>query len=412
MSRIIDPRSLPIADYTYDLPEDKIAQYPLPERDTAKLVVYRAGNIRTKQFKDLPELLPPGSLLVLNDAKVVHARLLFKKETGGLIEIFCLEPAAIYSDMTIAMAQKGEVYWQCLVGGAAKWKDGQVLTQKQTDGQVLSASMDARNPDDFRIHFSWSNPESSFAEILEHFGKVPLPPYMNRASKELDESSYQTVFAANEGSVAAPTASLHFTPEVFENLQHGGVEIARLTLHVGAGTFKPVKTSTAGGHSMHAEWIELNEAALVQLIQQANKPIIAAGTTALRTLESLYWLGRKIFYAAVDDEELFSLGQWDSYSLAEKELCTRAEALEAILQWMKAKNTTRFIAKTGIMIAPGYSFKMIDALITNFHQPQSTLLLLVAAFVGNDWKQIYDYALGQNFRFLSYGDANLLWRNS
>ncbi|MEO6833494.1 MAG: S-adenosylmethionine:tRNA ribosyltransferase-isomerase, partial [Chitinophagaceae bacterium] len=329
MSENIDPRSLLIADYSYQLPEEKIARYPLPERDAAKLLVYDEGSIETRQFKDLPGLLPSGSLLVLNNAKVVHARLLFKKETGGLVEIFCLEPASRYSDMTIAMAQKGEVYWQCLVGGAAKWKDGQVLKMEQGDGSILSATMEARNSDDFCIHFSWLNPDFSFAEILDIFGKVPLPPYMNRASEEVDESSYQTVFAVNEGSVAAPTASLHFTSDVLENLRESGVEIARLTLHVGAGTFKPVKAETAGGHNMHSEWIEVSEQALLQLLQQGERPIIAAGTTALRTLESIYWFGQKIFNANGEVVDVFTLGQWDAYSVPENELCTRKEALEA-----------------------------------------------------------------------------------
>lgn len=412
MSENIDPRSLQIADYTYQLPEEKIARYPLPQRDTAKLLVYKKGQIETKQFNDLPSLLPSGSLLILNDAKVVHARLHFKKATGGQIEVFCLEPASIYSDMTIAMEQKDEVYWQCLVGGAAKWKDQQVLTKALANGLTLSASIVARNSDDFRIHFSWNNPEVSFAEILEVFGKVPLPPYMNRASEGMDESSYQTVFATNEGSVAAPTASLHFTPEVLQSIQDSGVAITRLTLHVGAGTFKPVKAETAGGHHMHTEWIEVSEQAVLQLLQHVDKPIIASGTTALRTLETLYWLGQKMLYAKEGLEDDLTISQWETYSHDKDSLPSRKAALEALLSWMNAKNTKRIIAKTGIMIAPGYAVKMADALITNFHQPQSTLLLLVAAFVGADWKRVYNYALQENFRFLSYGDANLLWKNS
>ncbi|MBS1645210.1 MAG: S-adenosylmethionine:tRNA ribosyltransferase-isomerase [Bacteroidetes bacterium] len=412
MNEIVDPKGLAIADYTYLLPEERIARFPLSKRDEAKLLVYEKGDIQTRHFFELPEFLPSGSLLVLNDAKVVHARLLFRKDSGGLIEIFCLEPAPIYADMTLAMAEKGEVQWQCLVGGAAKWKEGQALVLQDGNGLSLSARMMQRNAEDFSIHFEWSDPELSFAEVLAHFGQVPLPPYMNRSASELDESSYQTVFAASEGSVAAPTASLHFTDEVLAALAANDVATTQLTLHVGAGTFKPVKSATAGAHSMHSEWIELSEATLQRLWQQGDQPVIAAGTTALRTLESLYWFGWKISRQPLADRGDFQLDQWECYALKPDADFSRKAAIEAILGWMQQSKTTRFLAKTGIMIAPGYHFKMTDALITNFHQPQSTLLLLVAAFVGQDWKRIYDYALDNSFRFLSYGDANLLWHSS
>jgi S-adenosylmethionine:tRNA ribosyltransferase-isomerase len=409
MSHAPDPRTLRISDYTYDLPDGRIAHHPLPLRDQSKLLVYRDRDIDETTFSQLPGLIPEGSTLVLNNAKVVRARMNFQKPSGGKIEIFCLEPDPRYGDITKAMAQTGSVYWQCLVGGAAKWKPGTTL-DLQIDDLFLQASLADRAEGYFSIHFQWAPAKWSFAEVLQTAGRVPLPPYIRRQADHNDESRYQSMFAAQEGSVAAPTASLHFTPEVLESLEAKSVRLARLTLHVGAGTFMPVKSDTAGGHSMHREEIEIDQELIQQVISGLGKPIIAAGTTALRCLESLYWLGMKVHNHPKIDFHSLEVKQWEPYE-SRNGLPAR-EALEALSDWMRGQNLDRLVTRTGIMIAPGYRFQLADALITNFHQPQSTLLLLVAAFVGDDWRKIYDFALHNDFRFLSYGDGSLLWRSA
>lgn len=404
------PSTLSIQEFTYELPEERIARYPLAERDSSKLLVYRNGKISESVYRNLAAELPPESLLVFNNTRVVEARLLFQKETGGIIEIFCLEPGDQYADITSAMLQKGKVYWKCLVGGAKKWKEGPLRMEIQS--LVIEARKVAQQNDSFIIELSWNNAALSFAELLHAAGSIPLPPYLNRKTEAADKERYQTIYAEQDGSVAAPTAGLHFTPHVFETLQQKNIHTAFVTLHVGAGTFKPVKASTMGEHEMHAEFIEVSAALIRQLInQRINRPaagIIAVGTTSLRTLESIYWLGVKVMAAPDIAAPELQLHQWEPYELQEQDILTNT-ALEALLQWMERQQLQQLITKTQIIIAPGYRFRIISGLITNFHQPQSTLLLIVAAITGNDWKRIYGYAMENDFRFLSYGDGCLLW---
>lgn len=402
-----NPRDLRIADYSYELPDERIARYPLGQRDAAKLLIYRQGEIEEDIFRHIAMRLPEGATMVLNTAKVVRARLLFRKPTGGLIEIFCLEPHPQYADISSALARQGEVFWQCMVGGAAKWKDGMTLTLHSGPITVL-ADLHARNKTDFTIHFRWTPETYTWAEIMEAAGKVPLPPYLGRDAEEGDVQTYQTLFAKHEGSVAAPTASLHFTPGVVDNLQEMGIRTVTVTLHVGAGTFRPLKGEVAGDHEMHGEWIEVSAATIDALIATGESPVIAGGTTALRTLESLFWLGCKVSSNRDITPGELKVAQWewcDSPSSFTKE-----SALRALQEWLAARQLSRLITRTEILITPGYKFRVVDALITNFHQPGSTLLLLVAAFIGDRWKDVYEYALAHEFRFLSYGDASLLWR--
>jgi S-adenosylmethionine:tRNA ribosyltransferase-isomerase len=404
------PSTLSIQEFTYELPEERIARYPLAERDASKLLVYRNGEIGESVYRNLAAAMPSESLLVFNNTRVVEARLLFQKETGGIIEIFCLEPGDQYADITSAMLQKGKVYWKCLVGGAKKWKEGPLRMEIQS--LVIEARKVAQQNDSFIIELSWNNAALSFAELLHAAGSIPLPPYLNRKTEAADKERYQTIYAEQDGSVAAPTAGLHFTPHVFETLQQKNIHTAFVTLHVGAGTFKPVKASTMGEHEMHAEFIEVSAALIRQLInQRINRPaagIIAVGTTSLRTLESIYWLGVKVMAAPDIAAPELQLHQWEPYELQEQDILTNT-ALEALLQWMERQQLQQLITKTQIIIAPGYRFRIISGLITNFHQPQSTLLLIVAAITGNDWKRIYGYAMENDFRFLSYGDGCLLW---
>lgn len=417
-------KQIRISDFTYELPEERIARYPLAERDASKLLVYRKGEITESVYRNLAEVLPSESLLVFNNTRVVEARLLFQKETGGIIEIFCLEPGDQYADITTAMLQKGKVYWKCLVGGAKKWKEGPLrleIQQEQasaadpattSDPLIIQARKIAQQNDYFIIELSWNNAALSFAELLHAAGSIPLPPYLNRKTEAADKERYQTIYAQLDGSVAAPTAGLHFTPHVFENLQQKNIHTAFVTLHVGAGTFKPVKASTMGEHEMHAEFIEVSAALIRQLMDQhINRPaegIIAVGTTSLRTLESIYWLGVKVMADPNIPATVLQLQQWDPYEMQEQDI-PATTALQALLQWMEQQQLHQLITKTQIIIAPGYTFRIISGLITNFHQPQSTLLLIVAAITGNNWKRIYDYAMENEFRFLSYGDGCLLW---
>ncbi|MDD2793555.1 MAG: S-adenosylmethionine:tRNA ribosyltransferase-isomerase [Sediminibacterium sp.] len=410
------PSTLSIQDFTYELPEERIARYPLTERDASKLLVYRKGEIHESVYRNLAAALPPESLLVFNNTRVVEARLLFQKETGGIIEVFCLEPGDQYADITSAMLQKGKVYWKCLVGGAKKWKEGPLRMKIQQesaaaghrDPLVIEARKVAQQNDSFIIELSWNNAALSFAELLHAAGSIPLPPYLNRKTEAADKERYQTIYAEQDGSVAAPTAGLHFTPQVFKSLEQKNICTAFVTLHVGAGTFKPVKASTMGEHEMHAEFIEVSAALIRQLINRPAAGIIAVGTTSLRTLESLYWLGVKVMAVPDITTAELQLHQWEPYELQEQDIPTNT-ALEALLQWMERQQLQLLITKTQIIIAPGYRFRIISGLITNFHQPQSTLLLIVAAITGNDWKRIYSYAMENEFRFLSYGDGCLLW---
>lgn len=407
---IMNPRDISIRDYTYVLPQEKIAFYPLEERDQSKLLVYRNNHSQEAIFRDLTAFLPAGSQIVFNNTRVVEARLLFTKETGARIEVFCLEPPPVYGDLQQAMQQKGEVLWSCLIGGASKWKKGQVLHKQIETGDRtirLSASWKEKWKDSFLIAFSWDQPELSFAEILHLAGLIPLPPYIKRAAAAADSSRYQTIYAEREGSVAAPTAGLHFTDTVLENLQKSDMGLHHITLHVGAGTFKPVSASRMEEHAMHAEFIEVEKRFIDKLIQQDDSPVIAVGTTSMRTLESLYWLGCLAEKKSLPEESIW-LDQWEPYDHPSD--LSKKEALQALSNWMESSGKEKLYAKTQILIVPGYDFKVVDGLITNFHQPESTLLLLVAAFIGSRWKEVYQYALEQDFRFLSYGDACLFFR--
>ncbi len=412
-----DPRTLSIKDFTYSLPEDRIAKYPLTERDASKLLIYKEEKIEEDIYRDIADHIPSSSLLVFNDTKVVEARLLFQKSTGGVIEIFCLEPHEQYPDITTAMLQHEKVLWHCLIGGASKWKRGQVLEKKinyNSKDLVLNARYIEKTGDSFIVELSWNDLLLSFAEVLHLFGAIPLPPYIKRKVEISDAERYQTVYAHYEGSVAAPTAGLHFTETVFEKLKEKNINRDFVTLHVGAGTFKPVKTDVMKDHEMHAEYFTVSKSTLQTMLDHLDKNIIAVGTTSLRTLESLYWLGMK---KSMDNgPQPTEITQWEVYDHKEEMISTK-EALENLIKWMTAKDLDNLTAKTQIIIAPGYQFKIVNGLITNFHQPQSTLLLLVSAFIGKNpiaigWKEIYHYALENNFRFLSYGDGSLLWRNS
>jgi S-adenosylmethionine:tRNA ribosyltransferase-isomerase len=401
-----DPRKLSIQDYTYSLPEKRIAKYPLAERDASKLLVCKKGNIAGDIYRNIANHLPSDSLLIFNKTKVIEARLLFKKQTGGVIEIFCLEPHEQYPGITSAMSQHEKVLWHCLVGGASKWKLGQVLEQKirwNNQPLRLEARYVEKRSGSFIIEFSWTPIDISFAEVLHAFGVIPLPPYMKRESEESDKTRYQTVYAEAEGSVAAPTAGLHFTATIFNELNKKNVHTDFVTLHVGAGTFKPVKTETMQQHEMHAEWIDISRSVIEHVLSNLGKKIVAVGTTSLRTLESLYWIGLLPKHSST-----LQLGQWAPYENVNQNISPE-ESLTRLLNWMNQKELDHLIAKTQILIAPGYKFKIVNGLVTNFHQPQSTLLLLVAAMIGEDWRKVYDHALQNDFRFLSYGDGCLLW---
>ncbi|BDQ13411.1 S-adenosylmethionine:tRNA ribosyltransferase-isomerase [Sediminibacterium sp. TEGAF015] len=429
------PSLLHIEDFNYDLPNEKIAKYPLKQRDQSKLLIYGGTEIRESIYANIAEELPQGSLLVFNDTKVVEARLLFQKPTGGLIELFCLEPADHYADITTAMLQKGSVQWKCLVGGAKKWKEGAL--HFTTEALSIDGSNPPQKPlkiiankveilsDCFIIEFSWEPAALSFAEVLHLAGDIPLPPYLNRETEEADKERYQTIYAKHDGSVAAPTAGLHFTQHVFSQLEKKQIYKGYVTLHVGAGTFKPVKAAQMKDHEMHAEFIDVNRSTIEQLLAHVSSGIIAVGTTSLRTLESLYWIGVKTIHnpslAAAD----LQVSQWEPYGDADRydgknnkegkntsKVFSAEESLRALLEWMKKNNADRIITKTQIIIAPGYTFRIISALVTNFHQPQSTLLLLISAIVGEEWRRIYEYALTHDYRFLSYGDGSLLWINN
>lgn len=407
---MMHPKEISILDYTYDLPDERIALRPLAERDSSRLLIYQQGAIREAVYRDIDACLPEQSLLVFNNTKVIRARVLFQKPTGGVIEIFCLEPHEAISEYSYVMNKKGQVRWKCLIGGASKWKEGPLQKELAGEGAAtltLKARLVEKLPDAYVVEFSWEPADWPFAAILEQAGDIPLPPYIKRETDIADTDRYQTIYARDEGSVAAPTAGLHFTETVFEKLAARQIRKAFVTLHVGAGTFKPVKASQLEGHIMHAEWIDVETGFLEQLIAQLGKPVVAVGTTSLRTLESLYWMGVK---AALQPElTSLTIQQWEVYEtpLAETSL-TAKEALESLWNWLKKNRQKRLFTQTQILIAPGYRFKLANYIITNFHQPQSTLLLLVAAAIGNDWRKVYEYALDHGFRFLSYGDGSLL----
>jgi S-adenosylmethionine:tRNA ribosyltransferase-isomerase len=403
----MDPRSIDIVQFDYDLPTERIALHPVYPREAARMLVYRAGEIRASHFYSLPEELEESVQLCVNDSRVIPARLLFEKPTGGRVEIFCLEPDAIYPEVSTALASRGRVIWRCLIGGASKWKPGQPLSVALPGAgaaEKLTAHFLEKGETDFRIEFEWPETAGSFGEVLERAGRIPLPPYLKRSVAEQDKSDYQTTYAAADGSVAAPTAGLHFTDALLDQLQRKGIDRLALTLHVGAGTFKPVTAHRLSDHTMHGEWIHLYRPAIERLLRHAGKRV-AVGTTALRTLESIYWLGVRL--TEHKNARLDRLSQWEPYELAQNISVTAA--LESILKRMDAEGTDSRWVRTELLIAPGYRVRMVDGLITNFHQPRSTLLLLIAALVGAHWRKIYDYALKNDFRFLSYGDGSLLW---
>jgi S-adenosylmethionine:tRNA ribosyltransferase-isomerase len=394
-----------IQDYTYSLPDDQIAHHPLPKRDDSRLLVYKSGRIEEDRFYHLPEYLPQNSALILNNTRVLEARIFFTKPTGGVIEIFCLEPAG--QSMELSLQQKGEAEWACMIGGASKWKPGQVLTKElivEGERVILEAHYKEKLADAFVIRFSWTPAHLPFIQILHTAGNMPLPPYIKRSAELADAERYQTIFAQKEGSVAAPTASLHFTDEVFADLAQKGITPNYITLNVGAGTFKPVKTASIADHTMHSETFSVIRSTLVAIMEA--KTIVAAGTTSLRTLESLHWMGVKLLTGKHTED--FQLSQWEAYEL--DNTVTYQESIGALLKWMRENERDSLDCRTALLIVPGYEFKIPSAIITNFHQPQSTLLLLIAAFIGEDWKKVYQYALENDFRFLSYGDSSLLWR--
>lgn len=399
------PREISIADYHYDLPEHRIAKFPLEERDASKLLVWENGNISEDTYHNLANHLEPGTTLVFNNTRVVEARILFQKPTGGQIEVFALEPGDQYPDITTAMLQTGSVQWKCMIGGASKWKHGMVLEKKMAD-VTLRASIAERLSDAFLLNLEWNAPDMSFAELLHRAGLIPLPPYLKRDAEASDNERYQTIYAREEGSVAAPTAGLHFTDRIFSSLAKKNIVSRFVTLHVGAGTFKPVKSDTMEAHEMHAEFIDVNTTTIAALAADDN--IIAVGTTSLRTLESLYWMGIKASLNPSISIEEIELNQWDVYDHLQQHALQRAEALQHLLTWMHNRNMQRIICRTRLLIAPGYKARMVSGIITNFHQPQSTLLLLIAALAGPNWRRIYDYALTHDFRFLSYGDGSLI----
>lgn len=402
------PRDLKIEEYNYDLPDERIAKYPLEVRDASKLLIYKNGSITEDTYSHISNHIPGGALMVFNQTRVVHARLLFQKSTGGVIEVFCLEPAAEYGDVQTAMLQKDQVLWKCLIGGAGKWKHGMVLELKHSDPDfVLSAAIADRGAGSFTLQLKWDDPSLTFAEVLHFVGKVPLPPYLHRNAEINDESRYQTIYARDEGSVAAPTAGLHFAERVMDSLAEKNIRADFVTLHVGAGTFMPVKSETMDGHIMHAEWIDVTREFIENLIAHLDNAIVAVGTTSMRTLESLYWIGVKIIQGKTDDLRSIAITQWDAYE-TESNIPT-VEALQAIISYLDDKNISRLITRTQILIAPGYRFRLAKGLVTNFHQPQSTLLLLVSAFTNGQWRQVYEYALVNDYRFLSYGDGCLFW---
>jgi S-adenosylmethionine:tRNA ribosyltransferase-isomerase len=393
-----------ISDYDYPLPSDRIAMHPVSERDDSKLLVCSDGKITDSYFSNVHEYLPEYALLLLNNTRVIHARLLFHKSTGAAIEIFCLEPESPVHDIQLAMEQKESCVWRCLVGNAKKWKGG-ILSFEMIFGKMIckiSAEIIQRHVGTYSVKFSWSIHDLSFAEIIESAGKVPLPPYIHREVEEEDMDRYQTVFAEHDGSVAAPTAGLHFTKKVFKQLTEKKINIAHLTLHVGAGTFKPVSSADIHKHVMHAEQVVINKKLLDQLLN-ADHDIIAVGTTSVRTIESLYWLGVKYL---TTEKMSYEVTQWDAY---ETELKTigKVEVLNSLLSYLEKHKLPQLCFRTSLIIVPGYSFRIINGMITNFHQPKSTLLLLISAFLGNKWKEVYQHALLTDYRFLSYGDACL-----
>ena len=403
----IDPRHIHISDYSYPLPDERIAKFPIARRDHSKLLIYNKGEVSSDVFYNLPQYLPKGALMVFNNTKVIQARMHFRKDTGALIEVFLLEPADP-SDYELMFQTTDHCAWYCLVGNLKKWKEGTLRREVEINGQtvVVCATRGELHGTSHRIDFEWTG-DFSFAEIIDVMGELPIPPYLNRETQESDKTTYQTVYSKIKGSVAAPTAGLHFTPEVLADLDAHGIQREELTLHVGAGTFKPVKSEEIEGHEMHTEYVSVRRDTIQKLIDHEGSAI-AVGTTSVRTLESLYYMGLKVMRDPSLNENQLHVAQWEPYGEVRSGEVKSVEALKALLAWMDARALTVLHSSTQIIIAPGYDYHIVKMLVTNFHQPQSTLLLLVSAFVKGDWHKIYDYALSHDFRFLSYGDSSLL----
>ncbi|MBQ1696134.1 MAG: S-adenosylmethionine:tRNA ribosyltransferase-isomerase [Bacteroidales bacterium] len=398
-------RNININDYNYDLPDEKIAKYPLDERDMSKLLVFDGDKIEEDRFRNISTHLPAGSLLLFNDTKVINARMIFEKETGARIEVFCLDPISP-SDYAQAFAQNGRCSWKCLVGNSKKWKDGRLKKSIIVDGKNLDLYITRVREigNSFEILFEWDNPDICFSQIIDVAGNIPIPPYLNRNSEDIDKVRYQTVYSHYQGSVAAPTAGLHFTERVMGDLKRCNIQSDAVTLHVGAGTFQPVKTDNAAEHEMHTEHFIVKRTTIEKIVQYLGN-ITITGTTTVRTVESLFCVGAQIFENKDVDAEEFHVSQWEAYEYKDK--YDVREILENLLSWMTAKGLEYIRCATQIMIVPGFRFRITDRLITNFHQPKSTLLLLLSAFIGDEWRKVYGYALENNFRFLSYGDSCL-----
>ena len=411
---IMNPRHIHISDYNYPLPDERIAKFPLAQRDHSKLLVFENGDISEDIFYNITGHLPKGALMVFNNTKVIQARMHFRKETGALIEVFLLEPAEP-ADYELMFQTNGKCAWHCLVGNLKKWKEGQLSRSFDVNGKTVTLSVERLHEErtSHWVEFRWDNPDVSFAEILDAAGELPIPPYLNRDTQESDKTTYQTVYSKIKGSVAAPTAGLHFTDKVLADIDAHGIDREELTLHVGAGTFKPVKSEEIEGHEMHTEYICVNKKTIDKLIAHGGKAI-AVGTTSVRTLESLYYMGVKLHDNPNLTEEQLHVGQWEPYDYAER-LATEGtapldtiDALREISDYLDRNSRKALHSSTQIIIAPGFEYHIVDILVTNFHQPQSTLLLLVSAFVKGEWRRIYDYALAHDFRFLSYDDSCLI----
>ena len=422
----MDTKHIKISDYNYDLPDERIAKFPIAQRDHSKLLVYKHGEVSDDVFHHLPTYLPQGALMIFNNTKVIQARLHFRKETGALIEVFLMEPAEP-TDYELMFQTTGHCSWLCMIGNLKKWKEGSLKRHFEIKGNKLTLSATMRRGDalgseaqemvakgggtNYWVDFDWDNDKVSFAEILEAVGELPIPPYLNRKTEESDKTTYQTVYSKIKGSVAAPTAGLHFTDAVLKDLDAHGVDREEVTLHVGAGTFKPVKSLEIEGHQMHTEYIVVHRRSLEKLIKHECR-VIAVGTTSVRTIESLYYMGVHLLKHPEANEDDLHVKQWDPYELSEDgnlvDGITPMQAIQAIIDYLDRNGLEALHSSTQIIIAPGYQYKIVKMLVTNFHQPQSTLLLLVSAFLHGDWKKVYDYALSHDFRFLSYGDSSLL----
>lgn len=422
----MDTKHIKISDYNYDLPDERIAKFPIAQRDHSKLLVYKHGEVSDDVFHHLPTYLPQGALMIFNNTKVIQARLHFRKETGALIEVFLMEPAEP-TDYELMFQTTGHCSWLCMIGNLKKWKEGSLKRDFEIKGNKLTLSATMRHGDalgseaqkmvakgggtNYWVDFDWDNDKVSFAEILEAVGELPIPPYLNRKTEESDKTTYQTVYSKIKGSVAAPTAGLHFTDAVLKDLDAHGIDREEVTLHVGAGTFKPVKSLEIEGHQMHTEYIVVHRRSLEKLIKHECR-VIAVGTTSVRTIESLYYMGVHLLKHPEANEEDLHVKQWDPYELSEDgnlvDGITPMQAIQAIIDYLDRNGLEALHSSTQIIIAPGYQYKIVKMLVTNFHQPQSTLLLLVSAFLKGDWKKVYDYALSHDFRFLSYGDSSLL----